>query len=704
LTVSALGAETPWGNADGVALVAHSVMPTHPTNTAPTSLAEVVWKARVVGLKTAQLGANFISCEGSYYSPTNIEWKAQAAGLKTEKVDAHLVSCEGFYHSPTNVEWKARVAGLKSEKLDADYISGDGSWYAPDLELTNVFARLGGGELRATVSFNTATRELSFTNSSCFDPAAITALLTDKTRARLNQFLLAQPPAFQGSGSLVLPEWTNHAPDVWRTEVQPTIRLEGSLAVTNVAFSGFLLDQIHAHFNYSNEVWTLPEAIVTRPEGSLQIKGTESDITRDYEWHIRGSLSPNIIQPFLTTKAARGFGHFVFDKPALFDTWIQGRLYDYDSITASGHVSLEDFSIRGEHVDKVETDFHYANRVAEFYHPHLVSGTQVMQADGVCLDYPGDRIYFTNGLGTADPQRVVNAIGPIPAQVMRPYHFLGLPTARVNGFAPLRDATNADLDFQVVGTTPVGWYKLKTPALSGEFHWIGQWLILTNISGSFYGGYGSGNAFFNFRPVHSANFSFTADFQNVNVHSLANDLSSPTNHLEGFAGGHFVVTSGNTADWRTCNGFGNANLRDGLIWDVPVFGFLSPALNSVSPGLGNSRATDASAGFNMTRGIVSTSKLEIHTTIMRLDYRGSVDLLGNLDADVSAELFRDVPGVGSLLSTVSWPATKIFESKVTGTIKNPRSKPIFIPRILLYMLHPIHTLEDLSTPPTAPKQ
>jgi hypothetical protein len=223
------------------------------------------------------------------------------------------------------------------------------------------------------------------------------------------------------------------------------------------------------------------------------------------------------------------------------------------------------------------------------------------------------------------------------------------------------------------------------------------------MAGPFYGGYGSGNAFFDFRPVHSANFSFTATFQNVNVHALATDLNSPTNHLEGFVGGHFVVTSGNSADWRTCNGFGTATLRDGLIWDVPVFGFLSPVLNSVSPGLGNSRATDAAAGFTMTNGVVSTSKLEIHTTTMRLDYRGSVDLLGNLDADVSAELFRDVPGVGGLLSTVTWPAAKIFESKVTGTVKDPKSKPIFIPRILLDMLHPIHALEDLSTPVEAPK-
>jgi hypothetical protein len=673
LYVSALGVQTPWGSADDMALVVHSVLPAQKANAAPASLAEVVWKTWVVGLKSEQLDAHFISSEGSYYSPTNIEWTA-------------------------------RVAGLKSKKLDVDLISGRGSWRAPDLELTNVYARLGGGKLRATVRFNTATRVLSFTNSSCFDPAAITALLTEKTRARLGQFSLTQPPGFQGSGSMVLPEWTNSAPDVWRTEVQPTIRLNGSLAVSNVAFSGLSFDQVHARFIYSNEIWALPEAAITRPEGSLQISGTENDATRDYQWHLRGALSPGIIQPFLTPKVAREFGHFAFAEPVFFDTRVRGRLYDYDSINAEGHASLENFSIRGEHVGRVETDFHYANRVAEFYHPHLVSGAEVMQADGVCLDYPGDRIYFTNGLGTADPQQIVNAIGPIPAQVMRPYHFPGLPTARVNGFAPLRDATNADMDFQIVGTTPAGWYKLKTPALSGEIHWICQSLILTNMTGSFYGGYGSGNAFFDFRPVHSANFSFTADFQNVNVHALATDLSSPTNHLEGLAGGHFVVTSGNSADWRTCYGYGNASLRDGLIWDVPVFGLLSPVLNSVSPGLGNSRATDASARVTMTKGVVSTDKLEIHTSLMRLDYHGSVDLLGNLNADVTAELFRDLPGVGDFLSIVSSPATKIFESKVTGTIKEPKSKPIYIPRFLLYMLHPIHTLEDLSAPAAAPKQ
>lgn len=646
-----------------------------------------------------RLGVNALSAQTPWGSASNIVVVVHSITL-TPKPGAALTS-------PVEINWKARLSNLQTEPLDADFISCDGFWNASDLQLIRLDARLGGGDLHARAQLNLATRELSFTNSSCFNLNAVAALLTSKTDARLDQFSFPQPPQLQASGSMILPEWANRAPDYWRTVVQPTIRLNGALAITNAAFNGVTFDQIFAGFSYSNEIWTLPDVVLIRPEGALDIMGTENDATHDYQWHLYGKISPEIIQPFLTEKAAHQFENFTFNEPADLNADISGRLYDYDSIAASGHASLKEFSIRGEMVDQVETDFRYAHRVAEFLQPRLEAGAQKMQADGVRLDWPGDRIYFTNGLGTADPQQVANAIGPIPAQDLQYYHFLALPTARVNGYAPLRDPTNADLDFQVVGTTPLGWYKLKTRSIGGEIHWVGQTLILTNMAGSFYGGSGQASAFFDFKPHKGANFSFTADLQNVDLHSLATDLSSPTNHLDGSFAGHFVVTRGYSGDWRTCDGYGYASLRDGLIWDVPIFGLLSPVLNTVSPGLGNSRATDASAQFIMTNGVVSTDHLIIHTTIMRLIYNGSVDLQGNLNADVTAELFRDVPGVGQVLSTVAWPAAKIFESKVTGTWKNPRSKPIYIPKIFLYMIHPFQTLEDikLSQPqPNEPNQ
>jgi hypothetical protein len=673
LAVNAPGAETPWGTASNMVLIVHSIGPVQQPKVALAQPRDIDWVAHLSQLATTNLNVDSIYCAGRWHAPTDLQWNTEVSRLITPKINAEFISCGGFRHDP-------------------------------EIALTNLYVRLGGGELRAAVQFNLQTREFSFTNSSCFDVSAINSLLTEKTRERLAQYSLLSPPTLRASGSLILPDWKARAID-WRNDVQPTVRLKGELFLTNAGFNGLSFNRVHGYFSYSNEIWTLPDVIITRPEGKMAVTGTENDATRDYQWHLSGWFAPDSIQPFLNPKALRGFHNFTFAEPLSVDASIRGRLYDYDSIEAAGHVQLKHFTIRGEAVDNVESDFHYAHRIAEFFRPHLEAGPQNMHADGILLDYPGDRVYFTNGLGTADPQQVAAAIGPLQAQIMRPYRFPQLPTVRVNGYAPLRDGTNADLDFQAVGSTPVECLKVRTPALTGEIHWIRQTLVLTNMSGSFYGGHGDAWAFFDFQPHRGANFSFAVNLTNIDVHPLATDLGSPTNHLEGLVTGHFVVTRGYSSDWRSCFGYGSMDMRNGLLWDEPVFGILSPLLNTISPGMGDSRATDASAAFIMTNGVIATDNLQIHTSMMGLLYTGTLDLQGNLNAHVTAELLRDVPGVGHVLSAVLWPVGKAFECNVTGTWKKPVSKLSYLPTSVLFeMLHPIHSLEEWSQsiPPPPP--
>jgi hypothetical protein len=84
--------------------------------------------------------------------------------------------------------------------------------------------------------------------------------------------------------------------------------------------------------------------------------------------------------------------------------------------------------------------------------------------------------------------------------------------------------------------------------------------------------------------------------------------------------------------------------------------------------------------------------------MMRLQYAGTVDLEQNVDARVTAQLLRNTPVVGPVVSAVLWPVSKIFECHVTGTLENPVVKPIYIPKILLLPLHPIRSLEDWFFP------
>jgi hypothetical protein len=606
---------------------------------------------------------------------------------------------------PYRLTWTAKFGELKSEKLNADFVECNGLWQAPELAVTKLSAGLGGGRLDATARLNLATRKFSFTNSSCFNVNAIAALLTEKTRARLADFTWTGAPSLRASGSLILPARISlmQDPSDWRDEVQPTVQLTGELAITNYAFSSVAIDLARTHFSYSNLLWQLPDLAVVKSKSRLKISGSENDATKDYHWHIRGVLDPEVARPFLaTSNAVRGFEIIKFTELLALDVDVSGRLYDYDSIAASGRVALTNFAVRGQVFGDVVSALNYTNRVLEFVSPLMHTGAQMMTADKVTLDFNARLICFTNGFSTADPEPVARAIGPKTGWVVEPYHFLQPPTVRVNGQVPLhdmnggRDMADADLQFDIIKGAPFEWMKFKTTNIVGTIHWQNQSLILTNVAAAFYGGNGNGFANFDFRAPHEgADYQFVVNVTNVNLHSLATDLSSPTNHLEGTLAGRLVVTDADSRDWRAWDGFGQANLHDGLLWDIPIFGILSPVLNTFVPGLGNSRATDAAAKFSITNGVIYTDSLEIRSTLMRLEYAGTADLKQNVHARVTAQLLRDTWVVGPLVSTALWPVSKLFEYKITGTLKNPKGEPVYVPKLLLLPLHPIRTLEGI---------
>jgi hypothetical protein len=321
----------------------------------------------------------------------------------------------------------------------------------------------------------------------------------------------------------------------------------------------------------------------------------------------------------------------------------------------------------------------------------------------VTLDFNRRLIFFTNGFSTSDPYSITRAIGPKTAQAVAPYHFLAPPAARVNGQIPLggmnggHEMTNVAMRFDIIKGAPFEWMKFRTTNIMGTIFWQGQTLVLSNVTAEVYGGTGNGSAFFDFSPAHEgADYQFAADVTNVNLHALALDLISPTNHFEGAFAGKITVTRADTRDWRTWDGFGNARLRDGLIWDAPVFGILSPLLNAVSPGLGSSRATDASAKFTLTNGMIFTDSLKIRSTGALLQYAGTMDLSGNVNARVTAQLLRDVWVIGPWISKVLWPFSKLFEYQITGTLDNPKSRPIYVvSKVLLMPLQPIRSVEEM---------
>jgi len=391
---------------------------------------------------------------------------------------------------------------------------------------------------------------------------------------------------------------------------------------------------------------------------------------------------------------------------------LAGNLRDFSTLAATGRVVATDFAIRGQDVDSITATLHYTNLTAEFFHPQMTraKGAESYQAERLTLDLAGQRLFLHGGAGHVSPLAVGLAIGPHTAAAMEPYHFLELPNTTVEGCIPLKQrkgdlvTDDADLRVDVIGTTPFCWRKFQTPRITGTIHWLAHDLILTNVVSECYGGTAQGWGVFDVEtPGDGTDFSFYIEGTNVDFNAMGRALWSPTNQLKGALSGQVRVTSANSSSWRTWNGYGQAQLHNGLLWDAPILGLMSPVLNTLTPGLdiGNSRATDGAGRFNLTNGVVYTDSLEIRSLTMRLDYVGTVDLEENVAARARAQLLRNTPMVGSLFSLVLTPVSKAFECEVTGTLDQPKITPIYIPfaKVFAAPLHPIRTIEKIFAAP-----
>ena len=609
---------------------------------------------------------------------------------------------------PFKLAGMTRAREVHTEILNASAVEITALWQAPQLALTRFSARLGDGTLDLGGTLDVATRDLIFTNDAHFDPRLAANLLPENVRTQLTVIAWPQPPRVRASGSFQLPAWTNGLAD-WRAEFKSTAHLHGELAVTNMVVAGTAVDFLQTHFAFANLICGLSDFSLAQGRTRLEVDGEDSLATDNFIFHTRGTLAAASVEPLLPNDLARhGFGLVHFTEPLALDLAGNGNWRDLSRFTATGHIALTNFAVRAVTLDSVATALAYTNLTVNFSHPQILraGGKQTATADNLALDLAGLHLFVTNGLSTLALSALGHAIGPKTGQDMDPYEFLSLPLARVNGCIPLRSVNDdlilddADLQVDIIGDVPFRWHRFETPRITGKIHWLGKFLLVSNVVGEVYGSTAHGWGKFNLlTPGPGTDLSFYVAGANINLHAMGQALWSPTNSLEGALSGWVEVTSANSEDWRTWNGFGSVQLNDGLLWDIPLFGLASPVLNAFLPGLGSSRATQATAQLAMTNGVIHSDSLMVRSLMMRLEYVGTVDLQQNVNAKVTAQLLRNTWGVGPLISAVLWPVGKLFECQVTGTLGGPKAKPVLLlPRLLMAPLHPIRSVEQIFTP------
>ena len=678
LTLRASAADTPWAAAGQTQLKAHWVHAV--TNPIPQS--------GHVELATDMAITPWARAAGVQFSATLVRTTNVIAPDPTLAWWTNLLAYQ--------LDWSTDVRALKAFRLEVEGIRGAGRWSAPSLIVTNLQAKLYRGTLDAETQLDVVTRKLTFNAASDFDLKRIAPLLTGEAQDWLEKLTWTEPPHLRCAAAVVLPEWTHWESD-WLEEIHPTLQLAGEVAATNVSFQGIYANSLRTHFTCTNRFWQLPDFVATRPDGRLELAHTVNELTEDFYFKIRSTLDLAAFRSFLPGQGQAALDLCEFSTPPVIAGELWGHGSNPDHLGFRGQLALTNFTFRELNTDAIVTQVGYTNRVITFVEPRAWRGTQTATAAGLAADFNAKRVYITNAFSTLDPRPVTRAIGPEVDKIMSPYHFVKPPTVRIEGYAPMENPQDANLLFEGEAG-PFECLHFRVPHLTGRVHWLNNTLTITNVQADFYGGDGTGWARFFFPVEPGAQFAFSVNTTNTNLHLLMDDLASPTNSLDGRLNINLVITDADTENWHSWNGYGHAQLHDGLIWAIPIFGVLSNPLDAIMPGVGNSRVSKASATFVISNSVIRSDNLEMRAPAMRLQYRGTVDFDGQVRARVTAEPLRGAPVIGPVINVALWPVTKLFQYKITGTLADPKPEPVYIPKILLFPLAPFKTLEELFTP------
>ncbi len=567
--------------------------------------------------------------------------------------------------------------------------------------MTNLAVDWAGGHLECQGDFDASSGRLTLNAASDFDPKRLYSILPRQAVVWLDRFTWQEPPVVNGVLGVTLPVRKPYAL-LWPGDLRPSLYLNGRFDVGSGSFRRIPLSGATSHLIYSNMCWHLPDLTVRRPDGVLRLQHWNNDRTRHFTWRVDGGVDPTpamILIPDDAIQAREVLGTLKFAGPPEVHLTLAGSWADPASVQAWGNLRVTNFAFRGCSFDEVNGRVGVTNLILTVSDSQFRAGEDTASATSLQFDFPRRLAFLSNGVSRMPPMTIATVIGPQVVKAIGAYQFLSPPDGRAEGVIPLAGVAGADMRFDLKGG-PFHWQNFKLQGIEGRVLWREETVALTNVQAAFYGGNASGEAFFDFTGKRAADFWFNLKVQDADIQPLVMDVFRSTNRLEGRLGGTLSVTRGNTGDFGSWFGYGHANLQDGYLWSVPVFGIVSPLLDAFVPGLGSSRARQAEGRYTITNSVIRTEDLVIHTSNMRLLYAGTVGFEGAVEAVAEAEILRDTLLIGEIVSTVLTPLSKAMIIEITGTLAAPKARPLYLlPRVLLAPLNPIKFLKDLIVPP-----
>lgn len=704
---------SPWGTSPGLQLAVQAVPdPQHPDQlVGEFTLTSDALLGGFARADTNRLTARVLF-DAETFLPTRADWQFHAGQAAFDLGSARDVRFHGrigrlehrpaappdlpawgTWFLPLSLEWGGEIDELVLRGVTTDRLAIAGRWHAPALELIEFRAELQERHLELRGNLDVGTRRILVEADVNLDWRQFETWLTPRPWDWLDHLTWTEPPELRVTADLIWPSWKQTRPDL-RAELLPDLTLSGFVQAGPIAYRGLMADRLSSSLLVSNSFLRIPDLNLRRPEGGLALSYTEHIPSGEYQLQARGRIHPYAVEPLLGLQEDRVLDFFHFRAPPNVQGELWGRRGAHDRFGVRATVDAADFSFRDEDIDEFSATIDFTNSFLHATDVQLRIGDEWILAPAIGFDLDQHWLHLTNVTTRIDPQRVAGAIGASTAEDLNPYQFLSPPRARIDGSVNVRDTRQSDMRFELEGG-PFHYWRFRVPEIRAQLHWLNQSLSISNLHAHFYQGTLDGHLHAAIPRGRPASIRFHALVNRADFNKVVGDLFEPTKRLEGTLNLNLTITEASAADVQSWQGFGRADLQEGFLWDIPLFGLLSPVLNSVVPGLGRSRINAATASFRVTNSIVHTDDLELRAPLFRLGYRGTVDLNGRVNARVEARLLRDAWVVGPLVSLLFSPLTKLFEYQVTGTLARPEMDLVYIPKPLQFPLDPIGTIRDM---------
>ncbi len=576
-------------------------------------------------------------------------------------------------NSTAAVQISAKDLELRDEYLDE--LRASIEWSNNVVRISNARATTAGQTAALEGSLDLSTQTAQFQLESDLPPGPLSALLFQPMRHTLNTIGIED-----GSGLHI----SLQAGPTQRTNLTATLR--GTFAATQLVARGVVLSDIAGHLASAGDDIHFTDVQTAFGADGERGTGRGSFIWRRHQRAITGQVAlhtdPNDFIPFLGSNTARLVQRFAFSQPLPHFIGHFEKHIAEDYLTIDGALAATNFSYRGVPLDRMTTALSYSNHFIALSN-WLISQTNRETQGQLTIDLHTDLIH-ADLRSAMNPAAVAGLVSPKLYAMVSPNRFEGLVELHAKGVVDmLHNEERTDLILEAKGER-LGRDHWFADNATFTVHALGGSYFITNLEGRAYGG--DLRATIRVEPLAAGpdhRYISHIIVTNAELAQLAKDLAVQVDPPPAGRIALDIQITGlvSEAIGIATRGSGSLAVTDGALFRLPILGGLSDLLAKLVPGLGFAEQTDMTCSFTISNGAILSDDLILAGDVLSLKAYGDIELDGQLHLRAQVKLLRRGP-IAGILRILTFPVTKLFEFQLTGTLKEPKWRPVNLPKEL----------------------